>query len=308
MLASTLVGPPIAEVLHVERYLGSLAGGFIGASLCSAAQGLRTRKATLAGGAALWLVLAKANSAAVDGLVHLARHVAQRWTALILVAFSWLIGQPHSLASMRSAAHARGRPGLVAFLTYLAFNAGYWVFLLHASEDFVAVEVYSQNQQVQRMSVGRFLITFARWSVAQSVVRWLRECIASIMHNQEAPSPRTLLRDVLNDAVGPFAQICVAFVVQRRGRVRHRHCMSMSDLNPSERPLRSADAYRILGLRPGASPGEVRKAYRRMALKLHPDKHVGEGKRARRAAEREFLRVQMAHQLLTERSGGAESR
>jgi preprotein translocase subunit Sec63 len=32
------------------------------------------------------------------------------------------------------------------------------------------------------------------------------------------------------------------------------------------------DPYTVLGLRRGASPDEVRKAYRKAALKFHPDK------------------------------------
>ena len=39
-------------------------------------------------------------------------------------------------------------------------------------------------------------------------------------------------------------------------------------MRPSRRP---ADAYSILGVAPGASRAEIRRAYRRRALEVHPD-------------------------------------
>ncbi len=35
--------------------------------------------------------------------------------------------------------------------------------------------------------------------------------------------------------------------------------------------MTEAEAYRILGLEPGASIGEVRDAYRRLMRRVHPD-------------------------------------
>jgi curved DNA-binding protein CbpA len=67
--------------------------------------------------------------------------------------------------------------------------------------------------------------------------------------------------------------------------------------------MRPADARRVLGVGPFADGHAIRKAYRRLALKYHPDKLRAQGDRARASAEREFLRVQAAHQLLTK---GAE--
>ncbi len=53
------------------------------------------------------------------------------------------------------------------------------------------------------------------------------------------------------------------------------------------------DPHRILGLPPGASREEVKRAYRRLAKELHPDRHPGD---PRRAAE--FRRVAAAYRQL----------
>jgi hypothetical protein len=67
--------------------------------------------------------------------------------------------------------------------------------------------------------------------------------------------------------------------------------------------------YDTLGVRPGASAEELKRAYRREAMKWHPDRHK-EGA-AKAAAEKKFKQVSEAYQALSGRgnssSGGGTS-
>ncbi len=54
------------------------------------------------------------------------------------------------------------------------------------------------------------------------------------------------------------------------------------------------DYYQVLGLNKGASATEIKKAYRRLALKYHPDKNPGD-----RAAEERFKEAAEAYEVLS---------
>lgn len=55
------------------------------------------------------------------------------------------------------------------------------------------------------------------------------------------------------------------------------------------------DYYDVLGIARGSSEEEVKKAYRKMALKWHPDKNTGENKEL---AEKKFKEISEAYQVL----------
>ncbi len=51
--------------------------------------------------------------------------------------------------------------------------------------------------------------------------------------------------------------------------------------------------YNILGIKPGATEDEIRSAYKRLAIKYHPDKNTDPG------AEEKFKKISEAYQQLT---------
>ena len=65
----------------------------------------------------------------------------------------------------------------------------------------------------------------------------------------------------------------------------------------------AADPYAILGIKPGASSEEIHAAYREAAQKFHPDKvsHLGEDFQA--LAQKKFIEIQRAYEILTKKRG-----
>lgn len=61
--------------------------------------------------------------------------------------------------------------------------------------------------------------------------------------------------------------------------------------------------YRILGIEPNATDDEVRKAYRKMAVKYHPDKVATLGADVQKAAEEKFKAVSQAYEAICKERG-----
>ncbi len=65
---------------------------------------------------------------------------------------------------------------------------------------------------------------------------------------------------------------------------------------------KSRDYYKVLGVGRDASDAEIRKAYRKLAIKYHPDKNPGNPEKA----ERRFKRINEAYQTLSDADKRAE--
>ena len=55
------------------------------------------------------------------------------------------------------------------------------------------------------------------------------------------------------------------------------------------------DYYEVLGLEKGASEGDIKKAFRKMAMKYHPDKNPGD-----KEAEEKFKEINEAYSVLSD--------
>ena len=73
--------------------------------------------------------------------------------------------------------------------------------------------------------------------------------------------------------------------------------MFVREINASE------NAYKILGVDPSASDEEVKKAYREMAKKNHPDLVSSLGDEVRQAAEKKFQEINEAYELIKKQRG-----
>lgn len=60
-------------------------------------------------------------------------------------------------------------------------------------------------------------------------------------------------------------------------------------------PTATQDYYRVLGVSRDAKPEEIRKAYRRLARKYHPDLNPGD-----KSAEEKFKQIQEAYDVLSD--------
>jgi DnaJ family protein C protein 7 len=73
----------------------------------------------------------------------------------------------------------------------------------------------------------------------------------------------------------------------------------MNEANQKADSARNRDYYQILGLNRNATPEEIKKAYRKLALKYHPDRN-SESEQTKKIAQRKFEDVSDAYSVLSD--------
>ena len=65
----------------------------------------------------------------------------------------------------------------------------------------------------------------------------------------------------------------------------------------------AANAYKVLGITKENTNDEVKKAYRKMAVKHHPDKFSQLGEEQQLAAKEKFQKIQEAYETIKKERG-----
>ena len=87
------------------------------------------------------------------------------------------------------------------------------------------------------------------------------------------------------------------------GRYNNNGSNSSSSNSYNSNSYSSESNYKILGISPSATDEEVKKAYRKMAIKYHPDKVATLGEDVQKAAEEKFKTISQAYEAICKERG-----
>jgi DnaJ family protein C protein 7 len=73
----------------------------------------------------------------------------------------------------------------------------------------------------------------------------------------------------------------------------------LQNANKEEKKARKRDYYKILDLKPDAKENDIRKAYKKLALKWHPDRN-NESEETKKMAEKKFRDISDAYSVLSD--------
>lgn len=73
-----------------------------------------------------------------------------------------------------------------------------------------------------------------------------------------------------------------------------------------KKEMAKRDFYEVLGISKGASESDIKKAYRKAAMKYHPDKFSGASEEERKEAEEKFKEINDAYQVLSDENKKAQ--
>ena len=220
---------------------------------------------------------------------------------------------------------------------------GFLGFVFGAAIDNVtSIKTGSAQQSGQRTTTGDFIASLlilsaavmkADGKVMRSELDFVRVFLEQQFGKQQAAQHITGLKEILQRDI-PLQQVCqqirqfmplaarlqlVHFlfgISKADGHVHQSEVKVIAQISAylgiSEADFNSLKAmyfrdaesdYRILEIEPSASDEEVKKAYRRMAVKYHPDKVAGLGEEVQRSAKEKFQKLQEAYENIRKQRG-----
>lgn len=132
----------------------------------------------------------------------------------------------------------------------------------------------------------------------------VNDVVAQIRHNMPHPVRLQLVHYLLGLA-NSDGQIHRA-EFELLNQIAYGMGISDKDLGSLSAMFRTSDpsaAYQVLEIQRSATDDEVKKAYRRMAMKFHPDKVAQLGEEVQKAANEKFKKVQEAYETIQKERG-----
>jgi DnaJ like chaperone protein len=208
-------------------------------------------------------------------------------------------------------------------------------FAIGALLDEAQIKMHAGTRTLHRSGTGDFTASLLVLTAAvmksdgrtmKSELEYVRQFFVRQFGAQKANDAILLLKEILKQEI-PLTDVCAQVkrhmpYSSRLQLIHYLYGISNSDgeLHPQEistieriarlLEISSADAvsirnmyyrdsgsdYRILEISENASDEEVKKAYRKMAMKFHPDRVAGLGEEHQKAAKEKFQKVQQAYE------------
>jgi DnaJ like chaperone protein len=210
-------------------------------------------------------------------------------------------------------------------------------FLLGTVVDSAGTAIQGSSKSIQRTTTGGYITSLlvlvaavmkADGKVMRSELEYVKEFLRRNFGEESAAEATRLLRDLLEQQI-PLSAVCsqIKMNMNYSARLQLLHFLygiarADNELSPQELQLihfigqnigipdedlesikamfvpNTDAAYKILEIEPAASEEEIKKAYRRMAMKYHPDKLVTMGEEIQKASEDKFRKVKEAYETI----------
>ena len=152
--------------------------------------------------------------------------------------------------------------------------------------------LFDKQKQMEREKSG---------SYEDIVMQSCRQIAGNLTYEQRLQLLAFMAGIIRADGVVDNREVEALRKVARALRLNDKEVDSMLNLHDASTNLDAA--YKVLGISPDATDDEVKKAYRRMALKHHPDKVSTLGEDVRKAAEKKFQEINAAKDLIYKARG-----
>ncbi len=168
--------------------------------------------------------------------------------------------------------------------------------------NFGAAAVAQADQIMRRLFDQQKKMDSQRLGSYEEIVIESCHQIAAYMTREQRLQLLAFLADIVRaDGIVANQEVNALRTVARALGLSDSEALSM--LNLSDGATNLDAAYKVLEISPDASDDEVRKAYRRLALKHHPDRVATLGDDVRKAAERKLQEINAARDLIYKARG-----